>query len=273
MKNKLLLGSTLLASAFILNVPSAMAESMMPPPAYTSQANANAQKSFDSGPTSASASGHMTHSRASVNGFELHSYSEVYDSHIVTDTAFAATVEEGPQERFLHTSGYASFNQRFNVLSAGLVTFRFDWDGMLYSDGTYSAGFNFNGGVSSSTQGFLGSANDNDSVGGGTATINQFRTFDVVFGASDIGSTVDVNASLSTFAGNLKESRLIESLFEPLVSEFDPRSAYADFENTGIFSFTGQGIIAPAAVPVPAAVWLFGSALFGLFGMKRKAAA
>ena len=273
MKNKLLLGSTLLASAFMLNVPSAMAAPIAPP-AYTSQANANAQKSFDSGPTSASAFGPMTHSRASVNGFELHSYSEVYDIDILPDTAFAATEEEGPQGRFLQTSGHASFNQRFNVLSAGLVTFRFDWDGMLYSDGTYSAGFNFNGDVSSSTQGFLGGARDNDSVGGGTATINQFSTFNVVFGASDIGSTVDVNASLSTFAGdNLREARLIESLFEPLVSEFDPRSAYADFENTGIFSFTGQGIIAPAAVPVPAAVWLFGSALFGLFGMKRKAAA
>ncbi len=31
-------------------------------------------------------------------------------------------------------------------------------------------------------------------------------------------------------------------------------------------------MVAPAAVPVPAAVWLFGSALMGLFGVKRKSA-
>lgn len=55
----------------------------------------------------------------------------------------------------------------------------------------------------------------------------------------------------------------------------------ADFSNTAEFSFntepgvevfssSGQFVGAPA-VPVPAAAWLFGSALLGLFGIKRRA--
>ena len=56
---------------------------------------------------------------------------------------------------------------------------------------------------------------------------------------------------------------------------------YADFSNTAEFSFysepgvdvfssSGQFLGTPSAVPVPAAAWLFGSALLGLFGINRR---
>ena len=38
----------------------------------------------------------------------------------------------------------------------------------------------------------------------------------------------------------------------------------------GTFSFTGNGTWQVAPVPVPAAVWLFGSGLFGLVGLARR---
>ena len=40
----------------------------------------------------------------------------------------------------------------------------------------------------------------------------------------------------------------------------------------GTFNVTFKGAVSPSAVPVPAAVWLLGSALFGLMGARRRAA-
>ena len=39
---------------------------------------------------------------------------------------------------------------------------------------------------------------------------------------------------------------------------------------TGLYSYSGFTTWAPSAVPVPAAVWLFGSGLIGLFGIARR---
>ncbi len=39
---------------------------------------------------------------------------------------------------------------------------------------------------------------------------------------------------------------------------------------TGEFAFIGSYLVAPSPVPVPAAVWLFGSGLIGLAGMARR---
>ena len=44
----------------------------------------------------------------------------------------------------------------------------------------------------------------------------------------------------------------------------------ADFFQTNIDSFIVDTVVAPSAVPVPAAVWLFGSGLLGLIGMARR---
>ena len=267
MKKNILLGSALLATAFMLNTPSAMAFRVEPPP-YTSEASADAQGDFDSGPTSASAYGPMTHSRASVNDFELHSYSEVYDGSLVADSTLEAGISEEPPVR---TRGDARFSQRFTVVGAGTATLRFEWDGQLYSNGTYAAGFGFGAEANGDTLGYLGGVRDGDTISGGTANINLFHSIDVTFDASDIGSMFDVYASLNTYAGDIRRKKLDADFdFASIVTEIDPRAAYADFSNTAVFSFTGQGVIAPAAVPVPAAVWLFGSALLGLIGIQRK---
>jgi hypothetical protein len=38
----------------------------------------------------------------------------------------------------------------------------------------------------------------------------------------------------------------------------------------GFWSISGFGAVVASPVPVPAAVWLFGSALFGLIGYSRR---
>jgi|GEM_PF-5609516 len=295
MKNKILLGSTLLASALMLNVPSAMAEPIMVLP-YTSSAHADAQGENNNdgpnpGPSKAGASGLMTSSYASVRGYELHSYSEAFnDIYLmpkakppvqVPDTQTDVAVARGIGMEYpigVYTSGRSSFTQQFQVVGAGNATLRFDWDGSLFSDGTYTAGYGFRADASSG-MGRLGSVGTRQEIGGGSANVNLFDTIDLFFGSEDIGKTFEVFAELSTYVNDRRELEVLtvpeNGIFDALAdsaSDYkEPMpSAYADFSRTAVFSFNGQGVIAPAAVPLPAAVWLFGSALIGLFGAKRR---
>lgn len=54
-----------------------------------------------------------------------------------------------------------------------------------------------------------------------------------------------------------------------LTSDLEPTFRWAETESPGGFGAAGD---VPSAVPVPAAVWLFGSALLGLIGVARRKA-
>lgn len=186
-------------------------------------------------------------------------------------------LDDSPSQ-YLYTSASASFTQRFVVNSAGQAVLRFAWDGNLYSDGNYGAGYYYNANVNSkdkflSSTGF-GSHYDNGSTSGGSTSVDSFKIFTLNFGAKDIGKTFNVSARLNTWAGNGGEN---DSAFDHVSNGFNgtPQAgyAYADFFNTATFGITsgaGSVISAAAPVPVPAAVWLFGSALMGLVGLRRK---
>lgn len=277
MNKKLLLESALLASAFMLNIPAATAIAVIPPP-YTSSAHADAQGFVDDdgpnpGPSSAIAIGPVTTSIASANGFELHSYSQAYDNYYMVE--LNSPVNDDLYGPGVSTSGRASFTQQFQVIGAGSATLRFDWDGTLYSDGSYTAGYAFSA-YAGNLMRTLGEVGNRQKIDGGTATIDLFDTINLFFNPEDIGKTFEVNAELSTFVNG--DDRIMKTiLFEQFADVASPYtlegplkpSAYANFSDTALFSFTGQGVITPSAVPVPAAIWLLGSALLGLFGVKR----
>ena len=56
--------------------------------------------------------------------------------------------------------------------------------------------------------------------------------------------------------------------FELLDADVNTISAFVD--SYGAISATGSEVPPPSAVPVPAAVWLFGSGLLGLVGVARR---
>ncbi len=56
--------------------------------------------------------------------------------------------------------------------------------------------------------------------------------------------------------------------FELLDADVNTISAFVD--SYGAISATGSEVLPPSAVPVPAAVWLFGSGLLGLVGVARR---
>lgn len=185
-----------------------------------------------------------------------------------------------------HAYASAEVSQDFTVVGAGTATFSFAWDGQLYSPNENAlAGYEFQANVGyprmmkqeflALTEDLPAGIYDSEEVVNGTANVNKTQNITVDFTESDIGDIFTVSMFLAAWTDNHDYSDYEEgfpSLFNTLASIEEAQNpiAFADFFHTGTFSFSGQGVIAPAAVPVPAAVWLFGSALVGLVGFRRK---
>lgn len=73
--------------------------------------------------------------------------------------------------------------------------------------------------------------------------------------------------------GTLASENFDEALLNKIISENNLASAIDPFDAESyplVFDFVIEGVDPISAVPVPAAAWLFGSALIGLVGVKRK---
>ena len=103
------------------------------------------------------------------------------------------------------------------------------------------------------------------------------------YGASGSGSTVNVSGNgVSVGCNNcssppdLTDSRTFAGLASMQGSAY--MSAFASSNGGGFQSFASASIdgvttlftLSPSAVPIPAAVWLFGSGLLGLRGFARR---
>lgn len=271
MKKKILFTSALLVSALAHPIHSAMAITL----GYSSNSEAFAEGNSTTGSTFAHAVGPMSTSTAMVDGFTLHSYSEVTDLYSVDDVPNDAPAVRGIElHPSVFTSGSASFSQTFRVNSAGSARLHFTWDGELFSDRDgYNARYDFFAVAQSGTQ-LLGRIDTGDVVINGSSSVNQTRNINLSFTAGDIGSLFTVSAQLSTSAGTelfnqaILFNDLARSALVPIIDGPVSRPlAYADFYDTATFSFDSQGVI--SAVPIPAAVWLLGSALMGLAGFRR----
>lgn len=101
--------------------------------------------------------------------------------------------------------------------------------------------------------GTLSLVGQNDSFGGGQLTSNPFNILAIHYGGPTGGNEVLF-------------------FFNTLMTAFDVRIAPHGVSNFRAFTGSGGDIppIAGNEVPVPAAVWLFGSGLLGLIGAARK---
>lgn len=99
-------------------------------------------------------------------------------------------------------------------------------------------------------------------VGGGGNTMDGFGTFDVTVNMGGGGGAIGEQPLIFTITGVAGDS--IATYATALSSQNDLFSAKVS--STGPGAFIGGG----SPVPVPAAVWLFGSGLLGLLGIARK---
>lgn len=252
MKKQLILGGSILLTSMALHMPSAMA--------YSSNTEAFADNGYvaNQGATSASATFHSQTSNASVDGFNLHADSQVtnYDRREYEELQSLKT------HRGDITKARASFSETFRITEAGEATLTFGWDGSLSVDAGsgLTAGYEF----SASALGLSAGDSGENVSGTGETIVNSGGSIGLLFTEGQVGTTFDVDAYLITYISD----QIIQCVQcnRVLASSQEGYSALADFSDTATFSFTG-GI---AAVPVPAAVWLLGSALMGLVGVRRR---
>ena len=117
------------------------------------------------------------------------------------------------------------------------------------------------------------SLNAAEPIGGLTEAGAFIRVFDPVFNLLD-GDTLDTGAAAtSTFQNGILSVTLnplwvsgkVQVGFNNLATNYDPSGMF--YDNT---CFSNDGSCSAPAVPVPAAVWLFGSGLLGLVGVARR---
>lgn len=98
-----------------------------------------------------------------------------------------------------------------------------------------------------------------EQLGGGDFTLN---TVDL---SSNAGNTVDITGYLSA-GGTVQESiTFAQDGFQTFLLD----SSWQGLETVEFFGYVAVDNIVVTAVPVPAATWLFGSALIGLAGLRR----
>lgn len=108
----------------------------------------------------------------------------------------------------------------------------------------------------SATQPNAESANWGDNFGGQWSQITNAGTFSDA--DADLANPLTLNMAFVTTGGSGSNGGALD------INTFDGNM-------TAAFSFTtGDLVITTAAVPVPAAVWLFGSAIAGLIGFSRR---
>ena len=125
---------------------------------------------------------------------------------------------------------------------------------------------------------------------GGTSVASSLNLTNLISGPADeLGANFTVNTGpfaltgFENFTGLAAGANHALSVsFDPLLAGLFERVVQINLFGTngsgfngglGTFNVTFKGAVSPSAVPVPAAVWLLGSALFGLVGVRRRTAA
>ncbi len=181
------------------------------------------------------------------------------------------------------TLAQSTFMIPVEVTAAGFGSLTFSWNGTLdyHTNTGGSAFYSINGNTTTDNPGDFvsgGPANPNSPNAGKSGSLGPNSAQDSLafsdqqaifweFQADDIGKVfnVDFNARAILNINNLEEA-LGTGTAGALVGG---ATISADL------LFGSNGVLAPVgvtAVPIPAAVWLFGSALLGLFGINRRKA-
>jgi len=101
----------------------------------------------------------------------------------------------------------------------------------------------------------------------GTSSASAWiRTID---GGSILGESLLDTTSLGFDWGSYSVSLYIDTSWEGKTLEFGVKSAATDYAMSGVY-YDNLSLSGTPAVPVPAAVWLFGSGLLGLVGVARR---
>lgn len=152
---------------------------------------------------------------------------------------------------FSAATSSASFDQYFRATSSGEARIRFEWDGTLETNGLTSVGYLFSA---------------------------QKSGGDSIFGDEELNSGVDESALISgdeelIFEVSEGEVFLIHVALDTWVNEiFEEEGSIfgrANFLNTAALTGFSDNLQTVSAVPVPAALWLLGSAITFL-GMNRR---
>ena len=153
------------------------------------------------------------------------------------------------------------------------------------SDGSYITGSNI----------LIGSLTTSGTGADGVYTTDALLNFDTNSGSITIDGTITglgINTSITLLSGSLtswsynggvgtsfsaegydtKHDDLLNALGVPLNTQFDLLSFTLgfDFPQNGNATAVSTDVLNIEAVPVPAAVWLFGSGLIGLVGVARR---
>jgi len=154
--------------------------------------------------------------------------------------------------------------------------------------GTYSSGYNnnyYSGNLSDSLTGEAGSFNTYLARGDGITTVNLLPgltnysylcdgSFDVSLSAreTDLWGTDYFYSSTRQTGGGYYISHLFWREWVPYTYATDYYSYHSPIYD-GSLTLTNSNLTidyTPAPVPIPAAVWLFGTGLLGLWGIRRK---
>jgi hypothetical protein len=131
-------------------------------------------------------------------------------------------------------------------------------------------------GIGNAIQNGSNYANAVNLSGGNPLNLAENTSYVITNTASDgyHGSSVTFNGSTGDWGGffALDVDTAIGSAAQfYYVSLLDGSEGYtSDVQSFGLFSLANNGTLSYSAVPVPAAVWLLGSALAGLFGVARR---
>lgn len=173
----------------------------------------------------------------------------------------------------------ANFNLTFDTSAAPSYSYNYSWPGYYsVSENVYNNGINYSGNVGSFAFSGNLSGNNGDAwaynenfygtnySGAGfytyASTGSSWQELEVY---SSGNNPIDLqNLATAFLSGN--------GLYFYLYDVTYGNSGYSFSEATGTFNNATLSAAGPSAVPVPAAVWLFGSGLMGLLGFTKKKA-
>lgn len=158
----------------------------------------------------------------------------------------------------------SEFAQDFEVMGVGSASVSFAFDGTIAIggdfEGTYQMGYEWQIKQGESQ---MGDAHYEDSLG--LYSYEETPVLELEFNQWDVGNIRTVEASLKTFFWTDGRIDFIEG---------DWIDFEADFFNSFKIDSFSEGLMPTTAivpdVPIPSAVWLLGSGLIGLVGVRRK---
>ena len=167
------------------------------------------------------------------------------------------------------TASAATITIDFNELAAVYPASTIDTKGYRFTAGSEGLGVGFNWGPGGTgAMAMSGDGNTMELIYGGTFSLESFdmRTFSgfneniVITGFFESGG--EISTSL-TITGSYAPDYLFSDAWQDLAS--------VQFDTTGVL-YIDNIVTVANVVPVPAAAWLFGSALLGLVGLRRRKA-